>query len=119
MRDHGAETDGYGDPRESCICRPTIEQIADSSIDEADAKRPKAHLRLLDTAVAASEKDDNSVCKNAGEVSEYTTDEGRKEHESCGGCGEVVGFVSHDFGDYMEVSDSFNIHVRNGSTYLY
>ena len=76
MRDHGAETDGHGNPRESCICCPAIEQIADASVDEADAKRPEAHLRLLDTAVAASEKDDNSVCEDSGEVSEDTTDEG-------------------------------------------
>jgi hypothetical protein len=96
--DHGTETNCHGDPRESCVCCPAIKQIADSGIDEAYTKRPKAHLRLLDTAVAASEKDDNSVCEDSGEVAEYASDEGREEHESCSGCGEIVGFVSHDFG---------------------
>lgn len=76
MRNHGAETDGYGNPRESCICCPAVEQIADSGVDEADAKCPEAHFRLLDTTVAASEEDDNSICEDTGEVSEYTADEG-------------------------------------------
>ena len=97
--DHSAETNGYGDPGESCICCPTVEQIAHSGVDEANAKRPEAHLRLLDTAVTASEEDDNSVCKDSSEVSKDTTDESGEEHETCSGCGEVVWFVSHDFGD--------------------
>lgn len=74
--DHGTETDGYGNPRESCICCPAVEQIADSGVDEADAKRPEAHLRFLDTTVAASEEDDDSVCGDSGEVSKDATDEG-------------------------------------------
>lgn len=97
--DHGAETDGYGNPRKSRICCPAVEQIPDSSVDEADAKRPEAHLRFLDTAVATSEEHHYSVCEDAGEVPEYTADKGREEHETCGRCGEVVGFVCHDFGD--------------------
>lgn len=118
MRDHGAETDGYGDPGESCICCPAVEQITNSGVDEADAKRPEAHLRLLDTAVAVSEEDDNSVCEDAGEVSEYTADECREEHETCGGSGEVVGFVCHDFGDCKVVSGLLDIYVQISRTYL-
>ena len=76
MRDHGAETDGYGNPRESCICCPAVEQISNAGVDEADAKRPKTHLRLFDTAVTTSKEDDNCFCENSGEVPEDTADEG-------------------------------------------
>jgi len=110
MRNHCAETDGHGNPRESCICCPAVEQIANPGIDEADAKRPEAHLGLFDTAVTSSEEDDNSVCEDSGEVSEDTPDEGREEHKTCGSCGKVVGFVGHDFGDCKEVSRYFGVY---------
>ena len=64
-------------------CCPAVEHMSNSSVDEADAERPEVHLRLLDTAVTASEEDDNGVCEDSCEVSEDTSDESREEQENC------------------------------------
>jgi hypothetical protein len=118
VRDHSAETDGYSDSGESGICCPAVEQIPKTSVDEADTERPQSHFGFFDSAVMASEEDDDGICEDASEVAENAADQSGEEHQTRGGCGEVVGFVGHDFGDCLVVSLPFDMCDKTCKAYL-
>ena len=105
MCDHSAETNRYSDPGQSAVRCPAVEQVAQTGIDEAEAKCPQTSLRLFDSSVATREEYDNGICENACKVAEDAADEGREEHQTGGRGGEVVGFVGHDYGDCLVVSE--------------
>jgi hypothetical protein len=74
VRDHSTKADSYSDPGESGICCPAVEQISNTSVDEADAERPETHFGFFDSAITAGEEDDDGVCEDSGEVAENAAD---------------------------------------------